>query len=246
MEKITEKLLLGKGSPKTNKLEQIKTLNLSKMGLKLEDLPVKLLSRLKSLERWDLSGNRLQEFPKCLELPALRCLDLSDNQMEDVTTLGSLRGLEELKMEDNLYITPVSLKPLHVLQCHSKQDSSEDFSTQLWACAFQPLSESNGGNRLVATCGGDSVCVIDCEMGMVMKKYKVPGEEFFSLAWSTVLMSRGGSAPSQACSILAAGGKRGLVKLIHPRNNVAYGEFRASRKSLSVLRFNHRQGNFLF
>ncbi|MEQ2166063.1 hypothetical protein GOODEAATRI_023854, partial [Goodea atripinnis] len=70
--------------------------------------------------------------------------------------------------------------------------------------------------------------------------------EFFSLAWSTVLMSRRGSAPSQACSILAAGGKRGVVKLIHPRDNVAYGEFRASRKPLSVLRFNHRRGNFLF
>lgn len=29
---------------------------------------------------------------------------------------------------------------------------------------------------MVATCGGESVCVIDCEVGMVMKKYKVPGE----------------------------------------------------------------------
>ncbi|XP_041808402.1 leucine-rich repeat and WD repeat-containing protein 1 [Chelmon rostratus] len=473
MEKITEKLLLEKCSPKTNKLEQIKTLNLSRLGLKLQDLPVRLLSRLRSLERWDLSGNRLQELPKNLELPALRYLDLSDNQMEDVTTLESLSCLEELKMEDNLYITvsdnyklmvllpnlriyngkditttanhlryvysenlrtriiavweksfclpdpitaekmstletdfvntarqqvkfgpssvsdftkwrveiiakdylcsltdpkeepestesadtkenceasrstkrkqtasemdsisltprkklradlPASpaedsprkpslrlkpqtptqtntvrmsprkagpppsapargqaraetprggskvrqskedgavtksctktqamrLKPLHILQCHSKQDSSEDFSTQLWACAFQPLPDSTGaggGSRLVATCGGDSLCVIDCETGMVMKKYKVPGEEFFSLAWSTVLMSRGGKASAQHCSILAAGGKRGLVKLIHPRNNVAYGEFRASRKSLSVLRFNHQQGNFLF
>lgn len=73
--------------------------------MKLQDLPVRLLSRLRSLERWDLSGNRLQEFPKNLELPALRYLDLSDNQMEDVTTLESLRSLEELKMEDNLYIT---------------------------------------------------------------------------------------------------------------------------------------------
>ncbi|XP_026225741.1 leucine-rich repeat and WD repeat-containing protein 1 [Anabas testudineus] len=498
MEKITEKLLLEKGSPKTNKLDQIKTLNLSRLGLKLQDLPVKLLSRLQTLERWDLSKNRLQEFPKNLKLPALRYLDLSDNQIEDVTTLESLSSLEEVKMEDNIYMTvsdnyklmsllpnlriyngkdistaanhvryvytenlmtrmiavweknfglpdpitaekmatletdfvnaakqqvkfgpssvsdftkwkveimareylhsltepkketegssestttkencelltprkrkqstsgvdtninltprkrlhtevsaspvkdsprksslrlklqpqtqtnsirmspcksgqppststrakrgaetprklqqtkedtthikqkdnvsrkdfkatelkrdgdvlptikscsqtkPVSLKPLHVLQCHSKQDSSEDFSTQLWTCAFQPLSDSEGnggGSRLVATCGGDSLCVIDCETGMVMKKYKVPGEEFFSLAWSTVLMSRGGGAPAQPCKILAAGGKRGLVKLIHPRNNVAYGEFRASRKALSVLRFNHHRENFLF
>ncbi|XP_078786943.1 leucine-rich repeat and WD repeat-containing protein 1 isoform X3 [Oryzias latipes] len=493
MEKITEKLLLEKGTPKTNKLEQVKTLNLSKLGLQLQDLPVKLLSRLQSLERLDLSGNRLQKFPKNLKLPVLFFLDLSDNQMEDVTTLESLSTLEELKMDDNLYITvsdnyklmvllpnlrifngkdvsttanhlrfvysdnlrtriaavweknfslpdpvtadklsdletkfvsaackqvkygpssvseftrwrvgilaieylhsltepkedseskestdakdkevvvtpckrkqpqpdmdigvrlsprkrlrpdppdspagdsprksslrlrlqtqpqtsscsaktngssstptrggkdaprakpkthqskaneakpkersgkqdgrashlekdcytmplfktssrmqPVSLKPLHVLQCHSKQDSSEDFTTQLWACAFHPAldsSDSGGGSRLVATCGGDSVCVIDCETGMVMKKYKVPGEEFFSLAWSTVLMSRGSKASAQPCAVLAAGGKRGLVKLIHPRNNLAYGEFRASRKALSVLRFHRQKENFLF
>ncbi|RVE64292.1 hypothetical protein OJAV_G00144080 [Oryzias javanicus] len=437
MEKITEKLLLEKGTPKTNKLEQIKTLNLSKLDLQLQDLPVQLLSRLQSLERLDLSGNRLQKFPKNLKLPVLSSLDLSDNQMEDVTSLESLSALKELKMEDNLYITvsdnyklmvllpnlriyngkdvstnanhlrfvysdnlrsrvgilaqeflqsltepkedseskesdpeekevvktpskrkqpdvtigprltprkrlrtdppdspagesprksslrlkpqtqsqtgsspaktngssstptrasrtnpktpqnkendvkpkersgnkdgraslekdsytmplfktssrmqrPVSLKPLHVLQCHSKQDSSEDFTTQLWACAFQPQPDSSdggGGSRSVATCGGDSVCVIDCETGMVMKKYKVPGEEFFSLAWSTVLMSRGSKASAQSCSVLAAGGKRGIVKLIHPRNNVAYGEFRASRKALSVLRFNRQKENFLF
>lgn len=37
---------------------------------------------------------------------------------------------------------PASLQPLHVLQCHSKDDSSEDFSTQLWACAFEPTHNS--------------------------------------------------------------------------------------------------------
>ncbi|XP_077360193.1 leucine-rich repeat and WD repeat-containing protein 1 [Festucalex cinctus] len=465
MATITEKILLEKGSPKTTKLEEIKTLNLSKLRLKSSDLPVSLLSRLRSLERWDLSGNLLQELPKNLELPELRFLDLSDNQMEDVTSMASLPSLEEVKMEDNIYITvsdnyklitllpklrcyngkditsnanhlrfvftenlrarmialwersyslpdsatadkmaaleddfvnaarkqvkygpssvsdftkwkveilareylrsltepkedvsdttnevltpakrkqtlpltnsslrltprkkarvdpaaedgpgklrlcpkrratadavlagpatkphfpltptrrvpakkdgvgedltppriaaangamsgpkeatsddvtqPLCLQPLHVLQCHSKQDNAEDFSTQLWACAFQPQPDY-AESRLVATCGGDSLCVIDCETGMVMKKYKVTGEEFFSLAWSTVLMSRGGGAAAQPCSILAAGGKRGLVKLIHPRCNLAYGEFRASRRALSVLRFSHRQGNFLF
>ncbi|XP_037126122.1 leucine-rich repeat and WD repeat-containing protein 1 isoform X2 [Syngnathus acus] len=433
-------------------------IHLSKLGLTCPDLPVKLLSRLWSLERWDLSGNKLQEFPKSLELPELRFLDLSDNQMEDVTSLASLRSLEEVKMEDNLYITvsdnyklmtllpklrsyngkditstanhvrfvftenlrtrinalwrrsynhpdplapektavleedfvnaaqkqvkygpssvsdftkwkkswpgsicdpsrnprrtcrtrpilvidavgtllvrevpipakrkrapvlmdddlrltprkraqsdpslaeddlekrtiggagatfaltpsrarargkaagegtaksgvkektrdeatksinkmqPVCLQPLHVLQCHSKEDNPQDFSTQLWDCAFQPQPDFSG-SRLVATCGGESLCVIECETGAVMKKYRVAGEEFFSLAWSTVLMSRGGGALAQPVSILAAGGKRGLVKLIHPRCNVAYGELRVSRKALSVLRFDPRQGNFLF
>lgn len=131
-----------------------------------------------------------------------------------------------------------------MLQCHSRQDSPNDFSTQLWACAFQP--SSSGCSRLVATCGGDSVCVIDCELGVVMKKYKVPGEEFYALSWSTVLMCCGKSTAAVPCSVLAAGGKRGVVKLLHPRNNITYGEFRASRKALSVLRFNPNKGNFLY
>eukprot|EP00063_Salmo_salar_P077805 XP_014052640.1 PREDICTED: leucine-rich repeat and WD repeat-containing protein 1 [Salmo salar] len=503
MGKITEKLLLEKCTPKNTNLEQVKALNLSKLGLKSSDLPVPLLSRLHCLEQLDLSGNRLQEMPSGLFLPSLRSLDLTNNEMEDVTTLDTLTTLEDLRMEDNLYITvndiyklmillpklrfyngkdisttanhiryvnsenlrkrvlalwetsfslpdhrtaeklaiverdfvnavrlkvkygpssltgyikwrvemiakehlrsltepndeyrdteepadtkencsfpfpakrkrsastvecdvtlhpqkiarasvqaedsprrssrlqsiphkaerhistmprthkaaqipatptrdqskllviprnslrekqhqskedmplakqtrksarqhwstevnetpgkvictksqhssqePVSLQPLHVLQCHSKQDSPDDFSTQLWACSFQPLldyyGDVNGATRIVATCGGESVCLIDCETGLVMKKYKVPGEEFFSLAWSTVLMSRKGNVGMRPCSILAAGGKRGLVKLLHPRANMAYGEFRASRKALSILCFSPRQGNLLF
>ncbi|KAL0994469.1 hypothetical protein UPYG_G00122650 [Umbra pygmaea] len=487
MGKITEELLLEKCTPKTTDLEAIKTLNLSNLCLKRGDLHVPLLSRLCSLEKLDLSGNKLQEMPPDLSLPSLRTLDLSNNDMEDVTTLNTLTELEELRLEDNLYITvtdnyklmillpklriyngkdisttanhmryvnsenlrkrvlavwetsfsipdnptaekfstlerdfvdkvrhtvkygpssladytkwrvemiakehlrtltelidenrdpeepanikgnasvpstatrkrstsavecdialtpltrkracvqtskaknqsshlkttpqkeekpasdtvskafqnqvtptsiksnittptrglkerqtpkedqaklmhtpiksaqqqrhssktagkePICLQPLHVLQCHSKQDRPDDFSTQLWTCAFQPTLDNYadvvGATRIAATCGGESICLIDCDTGLVMKKYKVPGEEFFSLAWSTVMMSRAGKGCQQPCSILAAGGKRGLVKLLHPRNNMAYGEFRASNKSLSIVRFSPRHGNFLF
>lgn len=79
--------------------------SLSGLNLKPQDLPIRLLSRLRSLERWDLSRNQLQELPQNLDLPALQFLDLSDNQLEDITSLESLQHLEELKMEDNLYIT---------------------------------------------------------------------------------------------------------------------------------------------
>ncbi|KAI4884428.1 hypothetical protein NFI96_032096 [Prochilodus magdalenae] len=143
---------------------------------------------------------------------------------------------------------PASLQPLHVLQCHSKEDSPEDFSTQLWACAFEPVqdtSDASGWVQTVATCGGESVCIIDCESGHVLKKYKVPGEEFFTLAWTTLLMSREGGC-ARSCTILAAGGKRGMVKLIHPRVNLAYGEFRASRRAIATLRFSPRHPSFLF
>ncbi|KAL4660563.1 leucine-rich repeat and WD repeat-containing protein 1 [Arapaima gigas] len=469
MVKITEKLLLEKSSPKSSKLEEIKTLNLSGLGLHSKDLPISLMSRLDNLEQLDLSGNCLQELPKGLSLPSLRVLNCSNNNMEDVTSLESLHALEELSLEDNMYLTasdnckvmfllsklrilngkdivssanhlrhvnnenlkkrvvqlwetnfslpkpltenklkalesnfvkaactqikfgpsihndytkwrvetlakehlrslilkgkemeveavsiketngmpstpkrktagtdagqdqgsarkrgrtavapapesslrtfaclrssppalhdascsskknrrfvdcnngeepkvemprkrittpiertnedstsvqvtaselqgPVDLNPYHVLQCHSRQDNPEDFSTQLWACAFEPSLDGDQSSQFVATCGGESVCLIDCETGLVHKKYKVPGEEFFSLSWSCVMMSRG-SGIARPCSILAAGGKRGIVKLIHPRANIAYGEFRASRRAVSTLRFNPRQHTILF
>ncbi|TRY66727.1 hypothetical protein DNTS_029723, partial [Danionella cerebrum] len=365
MEKITEKILLERGTPKTNKLEQIKTLNLSRMALKSEDLPVLLLSKLCSLEQLDLSGNMLQKIPKGLHLPGLKTLNCSDNEMEDVLSLEALSNIEELKLEDNMYLTvndehkvifllpklrkfngkdirstanhirhgsteilskrvigvweqsfnlpntveakglaaveksfveaactqikygpsslsdytrwrvemiakeyvkslvgeeedtppakiskePVSLKPLHVLQCHSRQDNPDDFKTQLWSCAFEPplaeCADDSRWARTVATCGGESLCVINCESGHVLKKYKVPEEEFFTLAWSTVQMSRS-SGLTRPCNILAAGGKRGLVKLIHPRANLAFGEFRASRRAISILCFSSSNTSFLF
>ncbi|XP_036379898.1 leucine-rich repeat and WD repeat-containing protein 1 [Megalops cyprinoides] len=506
MAKITEKLLLEKGIPKARRLEDIRTLTLSRMGLSSKDLPVSLLSRLRSLEELDLSGNRLQQLPPGLCLPSLRILNCSDNEMEDVTSLEPLSALEDLRLDDNVYLTvsdeykvmfllsnlkvfngkvitssanhiryvatenlqkrvvalwegsftlpdpltpeklkkvekefvaaacsqikygpnslsdytkwrlesiakkhlqsligrgeeehmlensedtknnairssakravpdtdagrangspqkrarmvgtapaeasprkstrqlstpvkveqhpssprkggqavgspngkqskaesvrkslrdtlkevpplekqtrtpskapssgkqtrtptkaapherkavngtpqkitsskskdPVCLRPLHVLQCHSKQDSPDDFSTQLWACAFEPPLDAHDPagqtSRTVATCGGESVCIIDCETGHVLKKYKVSGEEFFSLAWSSIPMSREGGG-MRWCSILAAGGKKGVVKLIHPRANIAYGQFRASRRAISTLKFSPSQQSFLF
>ncbi|KAK1157415.1 leucine-rich repeat and WD repeat-containing protein 1 [Acipenser oxyrinchus oxyrinchus] len=145
---------------------------------------------------------------------------------------------------------PITMKPLHFLQCHSKQNSPDDFSTQLWACAFEPRIDSSGGSRghssrTVATCGGESVCIIDCETGSVLNKYKVSGEEFFCLAWSTMTLLTG-DGRGHRVSVLAAAGRRGVVKLIHPKASLAYGEFRASRRAVSTLCFSPAQESFLF
>ncbi|RXM97378.1 Leucine-rich repeat and WD repeat-containing protein 1 [Acipenser ruthenus] len=145
---------------------------------------------------------------------------------------------------------PITMRPLHFLQCHSKQNSPDDFSTQLWACAFEPRIDSSGGSRghssrTVATCGGESVCIIDCETGSVLNKYKVSGEEFFCLAWSMMTLLTG-DGRGHRVSVLAAAGRRGVVKLIHPKASLAYGEFRASRRAVSTLCFSPAQESFLF
>ncbi|KAM9320307.1 leucine-rich repeat and WD repeat-containing protein 1 [Gastrophryne carolinensis] len=136
------------------------------------------------------------------------------------------------------------VEPLHFLQCHSKYNRSDDFKTQLWSCAFEPALDSSA-SKVVATCGGDSVCVIDCETGKVVKKYKVAGEEFFSLAWTTLTMIVGGGQ-RRKINVLAAGGKCGAVRLMHTKVNVCYGEIKAHKKAISVMCFSPVHDTFLF
>ncbi|NXO67545.1 LRWD1 protein, partial [Phainopepla nitens] len=146
----------------------------------------------------------------------------------------------------------VSAEPLHFLQCHSKGNSREDFKTQLWSCVFEPVLDSGArkdpivsSSRTVATCGGESVCLIDCETGTVLKKYKVATEEFFSVAWTTLTMVTGDSR-KKAHNILAAAGRRGIVKLIHVAADFCYGEIKAHKKPIATVCFSPTQETHLF
>ncbi|NWT93328.1 LRWD1 protein, partial [Urocynchramus pylzowi] len=146
----------------------------------------------------------------------------------------------------------VSAEPLHFLQCHSKGNSREDFKTQLWSCVFEPVLDSGArkdpivsSSRTVATCGGESVCLIDCETGTVLKKYKVATEEFFSVAWTTLTMVISDSH-KKAHNILAAAGRRGIVKLIHVAADFCYGEIKAHKKPIATVCFSPTQETHLF
>uniref|UniRef100_A0A8C5T4Q5 Leucine-rich repeat and WD repeat-containing protein 1 n=1 Tax=Malurus cyaneus samueli TaxID=2593467 RepID=A0A8C5T4Q5_9PASS len=378
--------------------------SLSKLQLKTGDLDPRLFSRLRHLQKLDLSDNLLDKFPNSLTLPDLRVLNCNNNKLEDVTALKQFPLLEELTYENNVYLTlnddykvmfllqnlrllngkditklanhvrrvnsrkltskvtahwekffrdqlpekhtaeqvksikkkflksvqtnvvygPSSLSeftrwrweelhsgfiralhsleltvgkiycefwfvfflfcfvfvivlnlseasrerrdppqetqvnplwgmdgsglqggalkasPLHFLQCHSKGNSREDFKTQLWSCVFEPVS-----SRTVATCGGESVCLIDCETGTVLKKYKVATEEFFSVAWTTLTMVISDSR-KKAHNILAAAGRRGIVKLIHVAADFCYGEIKAHKKPIATVCFSPTQETHLF
>ncbi|NXW02576.1 LRWD1 protein, partial [Fregetta grallaria] len=146
----------------------------------------------------------------------------------------------------------VSAEPLHFLQCHSKGNSREDFKTQLWSCVFEPLLDCGArkdpvvsSSRTVATCGGESVCLIDCETGTVLKKYKVATEEFFSVAWTTLTMVISNSR-KKSHNILVAAGRRGIVKLIHVAADFCYGEIKAHKKPIATVCFSPTQETHLF
>ena len=84
--------------------------------------------------------------------------------------------------------------PLHFIRCHARGNDPKDSETKVWHCAFEPLlpnmeeamTDKDSVPQLVASCGGESVCLIDCGSGKVVKRYKHIGEEFISLAWTTV------------------------------------------------------------
>ncbi|NXA52704.1 LRWD1 protein, partial [Nothocercus julius] len=394
--------------------------SLSKLQLKTGDLDPRLFSRLRHLQKLDLSDNLLDKFPNSLTLPDLRVLNCNNNQLEDVTALKQFPLLEELTYENNVYLTTnddykvmfllqnlrllngkditklanhvrhvnsrkltskvtahwekffrdqlpekytveqaksikkkflksvqtnvvygpsslseftrwrvkmiaeeflasslgleentdpkteeetdeneeentesprevvgdisqvkltpnkrkrnnstpssgnkrsksqanteeeAALKPLHFLQCHSKGNSREDFKTQLWSCIFEPLLDSGSRkdptlsfSRTVATCGGEAVCLIDCETGMVLKKYKVATEEFFSVAWTTLTMVIG-DGRKKTHNILAAAGRRGIVKLIHVAADFCYGEIKAHKKPIATICFSPTHETHLF
>ncbi|NXP40088.1 LRWD1 protein, partial [Leiothrix lutea] len=105
MSKITTELLLERAVPRSTRLRKIETLNLSKLQLKTGDLDPRLFSRLRHLQKLDLSDNLLDKFPNSLTLPDLRVLNCNNNKLEDVTALKQFPLLEELTYENNVYLT---------------------------------------------------------------------------------------------------------------------------------------------
>ncbi|XP_022178498.1 leucine-rich repeat and WD repeat-containing protein 1-like [Myzus persicae] len=98
----------------------------------------------------------------------------------------------------------------HFLRCHSKSDNdSADVSTQVWFAAFEPSSKSH----LVATCGGNKVCVIDVKTGQVQFRYTYLKGLLYTLSWST-------ACPHN--NILAAGGTNNTIVLIDLSTKSAY------------------------
>lgn len=140
------------------------------------------------------------------------------------------------------------LEPLHFLQCHSRNNSPKDLETQLWACAFEPAREeghSGATSQTVATCGGEAVCVIDCQTGLVLHKYKVPGEEFFSVAWTALTVATQ-AGHKKRWNVLAAAGLRGMVRLLHVRAGFCCSVIRAHKKAIATLCFSPTHETHLF
>ena len=97
---------------------------------------------------------------------------------------------------------------------------------------------------MCATCGGDSVCFVDCKTGRVMKKYKQPGETFYCLAWTTVTMDLGDNRKKKA-NLIAAGGCQNDIKIIEPTQLVCFEEIKGHKGVLESLMFHPHHPTWL-
>lgn len=90
---------------------------------------------------------------------------------------GELRSLADLNKSMGAQDRNLDYDPLHFIRCHAKDTSPNDQVTKVWRCAFEPDPNNPGATtRCIATCGGECVCLIDCELGKVTKRFKREGE----------------------------------------------------------------------
>ncbi|KAF9434559.1 Leucine-rich repeats and WD repeat domain-containing protein 1 [Entomortierella beljakovae] len=114
-------------------------------------------------------------------------------------------------------------------------------------------------SSIVATCGGNTVCLIDCRLGKIMAKYShVEQEEFMCLAWTTLDHSNGDSEETyikkedplednyNQSNILAAAGRMGSIKLINPQQNTCYKYLHGHTSSVVRLKFSLTNPRWLF
>ncbi|KAF6774729.1 hypothetical protein AHF37_06568, partial [Paragonimus kellicotti] len=159
--------------------------------------------------------------------------------------------------------TVVDYDPLHFIRCHARDNDPLDCETKVWRCSFEPSVDSvcSETSNVVATCGGECVCLIDCRSGRVMKRFKTFGrvsscesftvllfvyscllyQEFYSLAWTTVEMAAG-----HKTNLLAAAGKLREIRLLHPEQLVCYAEMRGHKDDIACMIFNPDKPTILF
>lgn len=136
--------------------------------------------------------------------------------------------------------------PVYFLRCHSEGNDPSDEVTKVWRCAFEPsIEDPEKTTNMLATCGGQTVCLIDCNTGKVMKRYKDSNkyECFYTMAWTTVQLNNN---RQEKTNLLAVAGQSADIKLIHPSQFVMYATLEGHRKYVSCLTFHPNHPTILF
>jgi len=153
---------------------------------------------------------------------------------------------DEKKLKEDQSSESFNYDPVHFIRSHSKLNDPADVQTQIWEVVFEPDPSDNSKTLSnVATCGGNSICLIDVNSGTVLMKYKHKDirENFYTLAWTTLELDK------EKTNILASGGIKGEIRMFHPSNKVCFHEWKPVEKkntAVNSLVFHTSQPTWLF
>ncbi|KAL5016524.1 hypothetical protein ScPMuIL_006113 [Solemya velum] len=166
------------------------------------------------------------------------------HELENLVTFTSLRDSPDVKK--SMVMSPMSdYDPTYFLRCNSANNEPNDDETEIWSCQFEPNPNKPGETtNIVAVCGGCIVSLIDCQTGKVMRRYKDPDEHFYALSWSTLSIQDGERKTKM--NIMAVGGFKSDILLIHPSQLVMYARIDAHRERINSLLFHPEQPTHLF
>ncbi|KAG9291729.1 hypothetical protein G9A89_012014 [Geosiphon pyriformis] len=136
-----------------------------------------------------------------------------------------------------------------IIRGHSETELGEsDNRTAVWCCQFQPTAELSSRSKIVATCGGPSVCFIDCSLGKIITKYThiEPNEELKTLAWSDLEAEGVEENSTRKYYIVATAGKLGIIKLIDYVQGQCYDYLIGHTDEVSQLKFSKQNKHWLF
>ncbi|KAL3314809.1 hypothetical protein Ciccas_006564 [Cichlidogyrus casuarinus] len=167
---------------------------------------------------------------------------LRDLYSSSMVEAGNMDYSSDYATETASASTIIDYDPLHFIRCHAKDNDAGDSETKVWRCLFEPNPmRPDETTHVVATCGGECVCLINCETGKVLKRFKHVEEEFYCIAWTTVEVSGGKRA-----NILAAAGKMHEIRLLHPEQLVCYAEMKGHTDDVTAMLFHQTQSTILF
>ncbi|KAF9582151.1 Glycoside hydrolase, 38 vacuolar alpha mannosidase [Lunasporangiospora selenospora] len=110
-------------------------------------------------------------------------MHFNDQSVSAIHTHGHVYGKEEQSSESNESEDDSGIE----------EDEGDDEETRIRKRIRRQhrIKRQNTGvrssNSIAATCGGNTICLIDCHVGKIVAKYShVPEEEFMCLAWTTL------------------------------------------------------------
>ncbi|KAF4520314.1 hypothetical protein B566_EDAN004374 [Ephemera danica] len=143
---------------------------------------------------------------------------------------------------DNNVVNGMQYTNKHFLRTHSKGNDGADVQTQVWKAAFEPnFGTQDSYTNIVATCGGNSICLINVQTGTVVQKFNSnEGDIFNDVTWGRY----------NSKNILAAAGNTRFVYLICPTDSKVFNStlksFKARKVFITSLLFHPQEEGVLF